>query len=73
MNGAMHQDIVAVRITKRNKESGRDEGDAIEILKREKNVFVGRFEKSKYFGFVVVDDRRFTDDIYVKNEDFNGA
>ena len=41
------------------------EGKIIKILKHEKNEYVGTFEKSKTFGFVVPDDKKITTDIYI--------
>jgi ribonuclease R len=73
LNGAMHGDYVAVRLL-----SGRDQDKAKEgvisiVLKRAVTEVVGTFEKSKKFGFVVPDDKRLNDDVFVHRRDFNGA
>ncbi len=49
------------------------EGIIIEIVKHEKNTLVGTFQKSKNFGFVVPDDRKFGTDIFISKSKFNGA
>jgi ribonuclease R len=72
-NGAMNGDSVSVRILPPG-ETGRTREGVIEnILTRAATEIVGTFEKSKRFGFVVPDDRRFNDDIFVLKKDFNGA
>lgn len=73
MNGAMNQDRVVVRIIKSSKQDKKPEGEIIRILSRTNTKLVGRFEKSKYYGFVIPDDRRITTDIYVPKSEFNGA
>mgnify|MGYP003735113239 CR=1 FL=1 len=55
------------------KENLHREGKIIEIVKHEKNTLVGTFQKSKNFGFVVPDDRKFGTDIFISKSKFNGA
>ena len=68
MNGAMHNDHVVARLLKGG--SGRSsEGEIIRILKRRSDLIVGRFEAGRNFGFVVPDDQRIFQDIFIpKNE-----
>jgi ribonuclease R len=73
MNGAMHNDRVIGRITKKSGESKRAEGEIIRILERANTEIVGTFESSKNFGFVVPDDPRIKMDIYIPKSEVNGA
>ncbi len=64
MNGAMHNDrVVARRHTRRP--GGKPEGEIIRILERANQQVVGTFERSRNFGFVVPDDQRIKQDIYI--------
>lgn len=73
INGAMNGDYVTVRLLPPGETSRSREGVIHQILKRAAVEIVGTFEKSKRFGFVVPDDRRFNDDIFILKKDFNGA
>jgi len=73
INGAMNGDSVVVRLLPLSEASRSREGVIHQVLKRAAVEIVGTFEKSKRFGFVVPDDRRFNDDIFVMKKDFNGA
>jgi len=74
MNGAMHGDLVEVDLlpeylwAKRSKEGLIDK-----VLERANTEVVGTFQKNKRFGFVVADDRKNTDDVFVKKSDFRNA
>ncbi|AZR72287.1 ribonuclease R [Anoxybacter fermentans] len=72
LNGAMHNDRVIARINKQTR-GKRKEGEIIRILNRANRRIVGNFEKSRHFGFVVPDDKRITNDVFVPKEEFNGA
>lgn len=73
MGGALNDDRVIAKITK-NKEPGRRaEGEIIKILERANARFVGTFENSTYFGFVVPDDKRIPQDIFIPKAEINGA
>ena len=43
------------------------------IIARKRNTFVGRIEMSSTYAFVIADNRRMHYDIFVKNNDTNGA
>lgn len=73
LNGAMHNDKVIARITKASIDTMRSEGEIIRILKRANEKVVGTFENCKKYGFVVPDDQRIYQDIFVSREDFGGA
>ncbi|QEK11863.1 ribonuclease R [Crassaminicella thermophila] len=73
MNGAMHNDRVIGRITKKGGDGRRAEGEIIRILERANAEIVGTFESSKNFGFVVPDDTRIKMDIYIPKSEINGA
>ncbi|QXM05694.1 ribonuclease R [Crassaminicella indica] len=73
MNGAMHNDRVIGRITKKGGDGKRAEGEIIRILERANTEIVGTFESSKNFGFVVPDDARIKMDIYIPKSEINGA
>jgi ribonuclease R len=65
MNGAMNNDLVLCRPTKKKKEGKREEAEVLEILERSNTEIVGVFESSRNFGFVVPDDKRIRKDIYI--------
>lgn len=73
MNGAMNGDTVKVMLLPPEETTRSREGVIREVVSRAAEEIVGTFEKSKRFGFVVADDRRFNDDIFVMKKDFNGA
>src|SRR5699024_2981433 len=62
---AMNNDKVMVRIEKRNTDGNRAEGTVIRILERATHQVVGTFEDNKSFGFVVADDKRIPNDIFI--------
>ena len=64
MNGAMHGDHVVARILKGS--GGRsNEGEIIRILKRRSPLVVGRYEGYRQYGFVIPDDQRISQDIFI--------
>lgn len=73
INGAMNGDTVIARLLPPGETNRTREGVVHQILTRAAVEVVGTFEKSKRFGFVVPDDRRFNDDIFVLKKDFNSA
>ena len=73
INGAMNGDSVSVKILPPGETTRSREGIIQTVLKRAATEVVGTFEKSKRFGFVIADDRRFNDDIFIMKKDFNGA
>ena len=73
MNGAMHSDKVMVKVTKEDSGKKRREGEIIRILERGNKTVIGTYEDSKNFGFVISDDRRIYQDIFISKEYRSGA
>ena len=73
LNGAMHNDRVIARIIRRSEEGLRNEGEIIRIIKRGNVKIVGTFESSRNFGFVVPDDQKITQDIFIPKSETMGA
>ncbi len=72
LGGAWHKDHVEVTL-KSKRSSGRREGKITDILERGITEVIGTFEKSKNFGFVVPDNQKIADDIFIGKEFLNGA
>lgn len=70
--GAFHGDQVEVVVTKLQ-EGKRREGKVINIISRGMTRVVGLYQQSKNFGFVVPDDARIGQDIFVPIERSKGA
>lgn len=73
LNGAMHNDKVIVRLISHMDFKGKPEGEVIRILTRENELCVGTLEKSPNFGFVVPDEKRIGQDIFIPFEKMKGA
>ena len=74
MNGAMGGDRVEVTLLPQNIWQGqRAEGYISNIESRAMIEAVGTFQKSKRFGFVVPDDKKMHEDIFIAKKDFSGA
>jgi ribonuclease R/exosome complex exonuclease DIS3/RRP44 len=72
LNRALDKDTV--RIYKYNrKNSSKEEGDVVEIIKRAKTEFVGVLQLSKNFGFLIADDAKMYADIFIAKNKLNGA
>ncbi|WP_068673600.1 ribonuclease R [Oceanobacillus sp. Castelsardo] len=70
---AMNNDKVLVRIEKTSDEENRPEGQVIRILERAVTKVVGTFEDNRSFGFVIADDKRIPNDIFIPKGKTNGA
>ena len=68
VNGALNGDKVRISIYKQKEGSKKAEAKIIKIIKREKETVVGIFQKSKNFGFVVPDDKKFLTDIFISKK-----
>lgn len=67
---AINGDTVEVVIEKKKVEGKRAEGKIVKIISHgEKDSVVGIFQKSRNFGFVVPDDRRFGSDVFISKKD----
>ena len=72
-NGAMHNDRVVAEITKPATDERRAEGAIIKVVEREITKVVGEFQSNKTFGFVIADEKKFNQDIYIPKKYFSGA
>ncbi len=73
VNGAFHKDKVRVALLAGQK-GKRQEAQVIEILERSIKQIVGIFDKSnKNYGFVIPDNAKIGDDIFVPTERSKGA
>ncbi|RLL46598.1 ribonuclease R [Oceanobacillus piezotolerans] len=70
---AMNNDKVLVRIEKSGQEGNRPEGQVIRILERAVTQVVGTFEDNRAFGFVIADDKRIPNDIFIPKGHTHGA
>ena len=73
INGALHNDRVMAEVVTPATEDRRAEGKVIKIIKREVTRVVGLFQENKSFGFVVADDKKFNQDIFIPKRFFSGA
>ncbi|MCA1021362.1 ribonuclease R [Halobacillus litoralis] len=73
LHSAMNNDKVFVRIEKRKEDGSRPEGAVIRILERATTKVVGTYESSRNFGFVIADDKRIPNDIFIPKSQNNGA
>ncbi|ACD52128.1 ribonuclease R [Clostridium botulinum] len=73
MNGAINGDKIQVEITRENSNTKKREGEVYKILERNTTKIVGIYEDNKNFGFVVSEDTRITQDIFISKKDRNGA
>lgn len=73
-NGALHMDSVLMRVTNPNAKQGkRKEGEIVRVLSHGIQELVGTFEPGKGFGFVIPDNTKFQQDIYVPKALTKGA
>ena len=73
INGAMNGDKVIAKITKEKVEDKKCEGEIIRIIERANKTVIGIFEDSRNFGFVVPEDKRIYQDIFIPKSLKNGA
>ncbi len=69
---AMEGDVVKIKKTS-NGRGRKSEAAVFEIVRRANDHFVGLFEPSDDFGFVVCDDKKMRQDIFIKKKNINGA
>ena len=71
-NGAMHEDQVQIELLPQ--QSGkRKEAKVVKIVSHGLSQLVGTFESSRNFGFVVPDNQKFSQDIFIPLEKTMGA
>lgn len=73
MNSAMNGDTVIANITKRKEGDKKVEGEIIRILERANTTVIGTFEDNGNFGFVIPDDTKIANDIFISKAQANGA
>ncbi|OIK09094.1 ribonuclease R [Bacillus sp. MUM 13] len=69
---AMHGDIVLVRVSSESSGSRR-EGAVEKIVERGIKEVVGTYSESKHFGFVIPDDKKIANDIFIPKNASAGA
>ena len=69
---AMHGDKVLVRVSAETSGS-RPEGTVVRILERGSSQIVGTYSESSHFGFVIPDNKKFPDDIFIPKSASMGA
>ncbi len=73
VNGAMNGDKVLAKILKEENKGKKCEGEITRIIERRNKTIIGTYEDSKNFGFVVADDKRITQDIFIPKAERKGA
>lgn len=72
-NGAFEGDIVVAKVTKTPDGDKRPEGVVVKVVERANEKVVGLFKSSKSFGFVIPDNKKIDQDIFIPKRFFNGA
>lgn len=73
MGGAMNGDTVEVDLLPPYLWTKSKEGIVTRVLERKTTEVVGTFQKNKKFGFVVPDDQKACDDIFIRRDFFRNA
>ncbi len=73
-NTALHNDTVEIEILHKGKKQGsRVEARVIRVVERSNDVIVGTYEAGKNYGFVITDNAKFSNDIFISKENSKGA
>jgi len=72
LNRALDKDTVKIYLYNR-RNSKKEEGDVVEIIKRAKTEFVGVLQLNKNFGFLVADDPKMYADLFIPKNKLKGA
>ncbi|WP_440894879.1 ribonuclease R [Amphibacillus sp. Q70] len=73
LHGAMNKDRVFVRIETEQMGAKRYEGVVERIIERHSNRVIGTYEDKGSFGFVIADDKRIPNDIFIEKSQSHGA
>ena len=73
VGNAFHLDQVEVQITGEESEHKRKEGRILKVLSHGLTEIVGTYEKSRHYGFVVPDQSRIQQDIFIPQEKSDDA
>lgn len=72
MNTALNGDKVKVSLLAQ-RPGAKKSGEVVEIIKRDKEQFVGILQVHAYYGFLATDDKKMHVDIFIPKEKFGGA
>ncbi|MDF3076256.1 MAG: ribonuclease [Sphingobacteriaceae bacterium] len=73
LHNALHGDKVKVYAFGKAKGGRKKEGEVVEIISRAKMDFTGIVKLSEKFAFLIADDRKMNQDIFIPLADINGA
>lgn len=73
LNGAMNGDRVVCKVLREENHGKKCEGEIQSILERANTKVIGIYEENKGFGFVVPEDKKIYQDVFISKEDRNGA
>jgi len=73
VNGAMNGDKVLAKILKEENGGKKCEGEIAKVIERSNKTIIGTYQDSSNFGFVVADDKRIAQDIFIPKADRLGA
>jgi len=73
VNGAMNGDKVLAKVLKEENKGKRCEGEIVKVLERSNKTIIGIYQDSSNFGFVVADDKRIAQDIFIPKSERSGA
>ena len=71
VNGAIHKDKVLCKIYDAN--ASKPEGEIVKVLERGIKRIVGTYQQVKNYGFVIPDEKKIADDIFIKSGDGKGT
>lgn len=72
VHGAFHQDTVSIKLLP-GQHGKRQEVEVVQILTRAITTLVGTYQKSNHFGFVIPDNQKIAQDIFIAKEHSKGA
>ncbi len=70
--GALHNDKVMIKVMKAPV-GRRKEAEVVKIMEHGNTEVVGYYQKNKSFGFVIPDNQKISDDIFISKKDSMGA
>ena len=70
--GALHNDKVMIKIIKAPTDR-RKEAEVVKVIEHGNKEIVGYFQKNKSFGFVIPDNQKISDDIFISKKNTMGA
>ncbi|MCM1467116.1 MAG: ribonuclease R [Alistipes sp.] len=73
VNGAFHLDKVQVKVERVSREGKRREGTVVKVIEHGITDVVGTFESGKSFGFVLPDNGKIAEDIFIPKDKCKGA